>query len=120
MMAKSERDKLAAEAIAIRERIHDLDAAERKKVNRPLRGKCFKYRNSYGSGDGWWLYVKVNGVDEDGNLDCLTFEETTLHIITIEPAHKKYYGLDANYKPITEDEFLTAWNALRVRIDNAL
>lgn len=119
-MTTSERQKLEKEARAIRDRIHDLDAAERKKANRPLRGKCFKRRNSYGGGDDWWLYVKVNGVDDDGHLDCLTFEETTLHIITIEPQHKKYYGLDGNYKPIPATEFMAAWKSLKARIENAL
>jgi len=30
--------------------------------NKLLLGKCFKFRNSYGSGEKWWLYKKIVSV----------------------------------------------------------
>lgn len=46
---------------AIKERAFKEKLPEHKK----LIGRCFKYRNSYGSGDkGWWLYGKVVGVSQ--------------------------------------------------------
>ena len=39
------------------------EAAERKKRFSKLLGRCFKYRNSYGSDSKWWLYAKVTGDD---------------------------------------------------------
>ncbi len=35
--------------------------------NKKLIGKCFKYRNSYGQDEKWWLYYKVLDHVKDDN-----------------------------------------------------
>lgn len=37
-------------------------------------GKCFKYRNSYGPGQDWWMYQKVVGVDAEGFYEVLQIQ----------------------------------------------
>lgn len=61
----------ASEIEAKREQLHALraqveahDNAKRKAEHERLLGRCFKYRNSYGDGGSWWLYIKVVAIGD--------------------------------------------------------
>lgn len=108
----SDRKRLESEIAKLREQLSEIDAADRREKNAPLVGKCFRYRNSYGGDvEKWWLYLKVLAVDEDGHLNCLTFETTSVGIVNIEP-RTKYYGLSGDYRSIEAAEFDHAWREL--------
>lgn len=77
-------------AHAVLAAVSDQKHAERVEELRQFVGKFFKYRNSYGSGEKWWLYVAVTALDEehasltswqfqqmpDGNFDLRTEKPT--------------------------------------------
>ena len=53
----------------IEEKLKLQDAVSLKK-NKKLIGNCYKYHNSYGSEDKWWMYVKI--------IDANVWSVTTL------------------------------------------
>lgn len=38
-------------------------------------GRCFKFRNSHGSGDKWWLYYKVISIAEFRDVKVITIQD---------------------------------------------
>lgn len=79
-----------------------------------LVGKCFRYRNSYGSGESWWYYVEVIGSKEN-QLITETFQETPIEI-EIKRRHH-YFPLDADYGEISRKEFQKAKNAIIAKMN---
>ena len=85
---------------------------ERDKVQRPilrrLIGKCFVYRNSYGSGESWPLYLRIVGFDEkkmtylaasfqnctDGRVDFRLHDEHNF-----QGQHR--FGVESGWVPIS-------------------
>ena len=68
-----------------------------------LVGKCFKYRNSYGSGDAWWIYVEVVGHDGP-HLIVNTCEKTCDKKIIIE-FEQMLFGDHLIQIPCSRNEF---------------
>lgn len=65
-------------------------------------GKCFKYRNSYGSGEEWWLYTRVLDY-KDGQLRMFRFQRDCYGRFDFEPDHR---GSETSLRvPITRGEF---------------
>jgi hypothetical protein len=84
----------------------EAERKERAKANRKLVGKTFKYRNSGGGDEQWWLYAKVQGA-KDGNLLLFKFEQTPWgHQIEISNPRPR---LTDGYVEIPAAEFKAAW-----------
>lgn len=62
----------------------EAEFAAKIKASRKLIGRCFKYRNTYGTGDKWWLYALATEVDSLGRLLGLSFQHTSHDAIEIE------------------------------------
>lgn len=75
----------------LRKELRKIEDKESLKEKQKLLGKCFKYRNSSGSGEKWWTYIKVVAVSKDvythlrmdrnpnGNLVLVLEEAFTYH-----------------------------------------
>ena len=98
------------------QRLWKAEAAERDKTNAALVGKCFKYRNSSGSGEKWWLYLKITAVD-DGNLRAFEFQQYSNGEIHIQPNDLIYHGRnlteDGGYIEIKPAELQREWVKIR-------
>ncbi len=70
-MTKKQLLKQRAEIDA---QLRSLEVQERLKTGTKLIGKCFRYRNSYGSLDSWCLYLQVLGLADDGFFRVVQFE----------------------------------------------
>jgi hypothetical protein len=80
-----------------------------------LIGRCFKYHNSYGSGEKWWLYRKIVGIDGT-TLKTFEFQITSYSDegkMEIKESH--CYGVDG-YLEITKDEWYAEWSKVAARI----
>lgn len=95
------------------------EAAERDKTNATLVGKCFKYRNSSGGTEKWWLYVKITAVD-DGNLRAFKFQQYSNGEIHIHSSDFIYPGRslteDGGYIKINAAEYNREWAKLHTII----
>lgn len=93
-----------------------LDDIETKKRNSKLLGKCYKYRNACGD-DKWWLYYKVIGLAEYGDIKVLAVEETTgRHIIEIRIEETHRAMLTDHSTEITEKQFNTVYEKIMLKI----
>jgi len=80
-----------------------------------LLGNCYRFNNSYGSGEkSWLLYARVVGADDWGRPIIFKFETTSRGEIRIEP-FEACMSLDS-YKPIEIREYLDAWAELQHRV----
>ena len=74
--------------------------------NKVLLGKCFKYRNSYGSGEKWWLYRKVVSV---GDWDVTVISAQDCNNGTIEIIKETHsasgYKIGGYHTEISLEEF---------------
>lgn len=100
-----------ARAGGMRNRLHSemraIEIVEAKERNSPLVGRYFKYRNTYGFGESWWLYLKVIGL-EDSAFRVVQFEitETGRH----EACATSKMSLD-NWQSITLSEYAEAFSS---------
>src|SRR5690349_7211800 len=74
-----EIQKLIEQEREIRKRRREIEDKYRQEELRPILqkqiGKCFKYKNSYGSStDPWWLYERIISLKEDGDFYCEKFQ----------------------------------------------
>lgn len=97
--------------------LNKYEAIEKVKQNQKFVGKCFKYINSYGSGEKWPLYSIATGITSSGNLTAFLFERTSHDEIKIRV--DKWAGIDLMGKEISKEEFLEAWAELRTHISDA-
>ncbi len=96
----------------LREEEYEIEKAERIKQNKGLVGKCFKYLNSYGSSEKWWLYTKVLRLDDEGYPVAWRFQIDCHGQIEISPPEERSYVYPGNgYQPITVAEFGKQWRA---------
>ena len=74
--------------------------------NIPLIGKCFQFRNSYGSGENWWLYAKVVSCDNWG-AEVINIQKDNVGNITCrtETHSASTYKERNYYTPISNKEF---------------
>lgn len=88
-----EEDKAYNKRVApLRAERDNIERETRLKDAQKLLGKCFRFRNGYGSGDKWWLYYKVISIDLDGIHDykVISIQEPSYPEldIRIDRAHK--------------------------------
>lgn len=104
-----ELEELQAKRAEIQSRIWEIERAENEAACRELIGKCFRFCNSYGSGDDWWLYVKIIDV-EDGNLIAHRFETCSHGTMQAQPRTALWpHNLESGYTEIDASEFNAAW-----------
>lgn len=103
----AEMAPLYAELNALREN-------ERKAQHKLLLGKCFRFRNSYGSGEQWWLYARVDGVGGHWPM-VFTFQVTSQDEIIVKCKDSSHVGGDSWF-PITRREFDREWAKVQKRI----
>ena len=96
--------------------LHAIEDQKRLSENLLLVGKCYKVKNSYGSGDSWWLYRKVVSLSEHYNLNTLEFQTDIYGKIQIEESDA--YNLYDGHIEISQEEFYNAWKDLDKTIDN--
>jgi hypothetical protein len=97
---------------------HEAERRATRKENRRLVGRFYKYRNTYGSGDAWWLYGAVTGVDEFGRVTGWKFERTSLERIEISLDDSMH--VNTGWKEIGASEFWGAAEALRDTLNDLL
>jgi hypothetical protein len=104
---------LRSEIGRIASRLRAIERRKELRENRKLVGKCFKYHNSYGHGEKWWLYKRI--LDARGHAH--TFEKTSGNEFIARFGSGSY--LSDNYLPITRAEFDKAWKGFRKELDKA-
>lgn len=92
-------NKLEAEASNIRDTIKRIR-------NNNLVGNCYKTQNFYSRPECWILYVKVIGVNKQGDLQVVTAEKTSHGNIEIGTTTR--YDLPGDYMRINPDVFKRA------------
>lgn len=113
-MSKNKRARLLDEMTKIRNQLDVIDNRERINANSAAVDKCYKYRNSYGSGESWWLYVRIDGLDDSGWPRGIKFEITSTGMARIEPyIGFGVTGVDRGYIEIEPTEFRQALRAFR-------
>lgn len=99
-------EEIAKQSKALSNERYRRDKAIRHAENLPLLGKCFKYRNSYGSGSkGWWLYKKVISVN--GN-ELKAFQFESMADGRLQCCSDFSYGVEG-YTEIPRAEYDKAW-----------
>lgn len=105
-------DRLALQkANAIRKRIQNAENRVKAAEARKLVGKCFRYRNTYGSGRAsWWLYYRIDRADSIGGVHGLKFQvipggRYRMAKIEIEVNDYLCSFPDMNYHEITGRQF---------------
>jgi hypothetical protein len=56
--------------------LYEAEQKRRRATNAKTVGKCFAYRNSYGDGEEWWLYLMITGIDDNGCLQGIQLQHT--------------------------------------------
>lgn len=96
--------QLIEEKKKIQAQLSRIEAKRKTAENAKHVGKCFKYRNSYGPNEKWWLYMKVT---KGGYwMEGVTFQITTTkaHEVKVE----KCLSLMGGYIPISLAEYNAA------------
>lgn len=83
----------AAHAVLMAAR--EAEDVRRAEADRKYVGKCFRYRNSYSAGNGWWLYCIVTHMDEHRTLRGWKFQKDNDGRVSIETGHP-FMGLSPN------------------------
>jgi hypothetical protein len=98
--------------------LQQLESQERFSRNVDLVGRYYKFHNSYScpqnESDYWWIYQRITGINEYGNLQAISFATDKNNKMTIEEEHSVY--LD-RWIEITEDEFRKQWNKFVTKIN---
>lgn len=104
---EAQEKKQLKELIATRRTISQLKNAKTLPLlKKKYEGKYFKYRNSYGSDEEWWLYTYCIEVLANSSFKVISFQKTSLGKIEIEEKEGSDY-LFAH--EITMVEFKQAW-----------
>lgn len=112
-------EKLQKKIRAIRQQIEDIQAPKRLAANKKLLGKCFKYHNGYGSGEKWWLYVKVVSCDAS-QVNSFQFQDDGMD--KMETRNEAWFNNinTDGYVPITHSEFYEAWQKFITKLNNQI
>ena len=102
-------EELKGQMVKLRDEIDEIEVAEKVKQNKKLVGKCFRYHNSYGSGDKWWLYARVTKLTDYGEPIAWNFQIDCHGKIDIQPPGLSYVYPGNGYQPIGPAEFRRAW-----------
>lgn len=98
-------EKLKQELFRARNALDKIEGERQRKTNRKNLGKCFKYENSYGTGDKWPLYlriIKAGRIMEGHQFERTSTNRFETHRIT------HITNLDS-YTEIPLGEFQRAW-----------
>jgi hypothetical protein len=80
------------------------------KLNKQV-GKCFKFKNSCGGPETWWLYMRILGVEDSCGFLMEEFEElvTDCRRLSFQTVLRTAsFVKDPQYKKIPESEYLLA------------
>jgi len=66
-------------------------------------GKCFRFRNSYGGSDRWWMYGIITHIDTMNNLRGWTIQHTPHNVIELDTNAR--CNISDNMEFITKNEF---------------
>jgi len=78
-------------------------------------GKCFKFKNSYGGSDSWWLYIKIIGL----NGICYVTENFEIDInnaISINTKIRPDF-ISREYMSIPDEEYEKERNNILKKLD---
>lgn len=107
--------EMRQQADRLRKQLGRIDEKRREEENAKLIGRCFKYRNSYGSGKKWWLYTKVT---KGGYWpQAFSFQQTSHK--TYEVRSEESFPSIAGYVPVSEGEFKKALSNFMGRMQDA-
>lgn len=110
MTEQSELEELRLKAGKLHAQIQRIESAAMDKVAQEKLGKCYRYNNSYSSGERWWLYRRVTSV-KDGWLNTFDFQHCSDGRIEIRHDHLCIGTHDLG-EPITLRQFQHAWKIM--------
>jgi hypothetical protein len=110
MNRKKELEKIMDSA---RKELTEILDAEWLSENQQYVGKFFKFHNSYGDEEKWWLYFTVTHI-LGNSLYGWSFERDSRNNIRIDLEH---YGLVNESIQITPDEFYGEWKKLLKQLE---
>jgi len=114
---QSHRLELYETINACYDKIRIYQAEESMEQNKANIGKCYRYKNSSYGNDGWWYYLTVTGVDEEGNLMGWGFEKDLDDEVRIYLRFNHIRGLGNSYEEISSEQFWTEWQKIRSELD---
>lgn len=111
-----EIQRLTLKGNRLLERARDLVEREKDEVARPafekLVGNCYKFMNSYGSGEKWWLYVRILRLHKDAlTYDTVRFQNTSRQNIEIEYRQQwnfhqgNHFSVQNGWQPVSFAEY---------------
>lgn len=109
MNAKEEKKK-RDEFDRLRYELNELDKNRTHEKNEKLIGTCYKFHNSYGHDEKWWLYLQVIGANDYWPI-AFQFEKTSMNEFKVE-TNRIFTGSEG-YQKITKEEFREAWVKFR-------
>jgi len=116
-MASKKINKASYEGALLIVREHqkvEAEDGERKteKENRKLIGTYWKFKNSYGSGQDWWLYTEVVGVD-GATIKKIDYQLTGRDRSEIQEQEQTSYGkVMDGWSKISKKEFIKGRGAV--------
>jgi len=114
----SREEQIIKEIGYLRGELEIIQNAAKDAENKALIGKCFVFENSYGGGEKWNSYRRVNGV-ENGRLLTTSFQVCSLGWFDFKPNESVISVLG---KEIPRDKFNRAfdnfYSALESRMEN--
>lgn len=106
------KDNIMNKLRSLREELSDIETKERKKENKKLIGKCFKYNNSYScpenENDYWPVYSTVLDINEDGHPIVFCFETDKYGKFECETKVK--YGSMTLGTECPSNEMMASWS----------
>ena len=112
---KAEYEKIAKEFLSIE---HKYESAKMKPKLQSCVGKFYKYRNSFGGGDRWWLYYNVTGIKGKALIGNM-FQTNSYGDSDFKRQIVSVDFIDT-YKEITEAEYKRALKAFKNRLDKII
>lgn len=105
MKTKQTEQKLERTLCRARNELDKIRSARTRKENLKYLGKCFKFLNSYGSGDKWYLYKRITKSGEI--MQAHDFQHTSTGRFE---SHLDTYVVNLeSYEEIEPEEFWAAW-----------
>lgn len=86
--------------------------------NSALVGRCYRLRNSYGTGRKWWRYICLVRLDGDRHFRAVVFEETSSGMFVCESKAWEN-GPHSGHEEISAAEFDRQWNRFVSRMTDA-
>lgn len=115
----TQKEKLTLQkAAAITQRLRDEKTRQEVNALRKLVGKCYRCQNSYGCGDKkgpWWLWLRIDRVEEDGGFRGLSFQVDSNGKIEVTP-DSWHISLMDGYSEVSEALFNAAFFSMQERI----